>query len=82
MGMPFSLPGDDNDNYYIHDKKVEFKEFKNLNLKYQHLEADNEALIEQVKSLKLLIKKEGEIIEKLSKALEKNEELSQTLNNK
>ncbi len=71
MGMPFSLPADDNENYYIHDNKVDFKEFKNLNLKCQHLEADNEALVEQVKSLKSLIRKEGKIIEKLSEALEK-----------
>tara|TARA_B100000900_G_C20106167_1_gene523976 strand:+ start:73 stop:321 length:249 start_codon:yes stop_codon:yes gene_type:complete len=82
MGMSFSLPGDDNENHYVHENKVNFDEFKELNLKYKNLESDNEALIEQVKSLKSLIKNEGKIIEKLTVALEKNEELSEILNDK
>jgi hypothetical protein len=62
MGMYFSLPNDDYNNHTTIDF---IKENKELKIEIINLKSDKEALIQQVNSLKELILKEGEIINKM-----------------
>ena len=62
MGINFSVP---NHDYKNHNTNEFPKENKELKIKIINLKSDNEALLQQVESLKKLIKNEEEIINKI-----------------